>query len=86
MGTKITTLDNLHGCAAQTAAALIILAATGSGIPVSTTQTVTGAIAGTGLLNELGGTQWPMVRVIFASWLLTIPATSLFAALLMAVA
>jgi PiT family inorganic phosphate transporter len=86
MGTKITTLDNLHGCAAQTAAALIILAATGSGIPVSTTQTVTGAIAGTGLLSELGGTQWPMVRIIFASWLLTIPATSLFAALMMAVA
>lgn len=80
MGTKITPLNTLRGCAAETGAAAIIFAATDFGIPVSTTQTVTGSIAGVGLLNGLSGTHWPMLRIIFISWLLTIPAAGLVAA------
>lgn len=77
MGTKITHLNTLRGCAAETGAAVIIFAATDLGIPVSTTQTVTGSIAGVGLLNGLGGTHWPMLKIIALSWLLTIPAAAL---------
>jgi inorganic phosphate transporter, PiT family len=79
MGTKITTLNSLRGCAAETSAAAIIFAATEFGVPVSTTQTVTGAIAGTGLVSGLSGTNWPIMRLILLSWLITIPATGLVA-------
>ena len=49
MGSGITHLNPMRGCAAETSAAGIILASTEAGIPVSTTQTVTGSIAGVGL-------------------------------------
>ncbi len=81
MGTKITPLNTLRGCGAEAGAAAIIFAATDLGIPVSTTQTVTGSIAGVGLLNGLKGTQWPMLKIIFISWLLTIPTSGLIAGL-----
>ncbi len=78
MGTKITKLNTLRGCAAETSAAAIILAATEFGVPVSTTQTVTGSIAGVGLVSGgKGGTQWPMIRLILLSWLFTIPAAGI---------
>ena len=77
MGTKITKLNTMRGCTAETSAAAIIFAATAFGVPVSTTQTVTGAIAGVGLVNGLKGTHWPMIRLILLSWLFTIPAAGL---------
>ena len=79
MGTKITKLNNLRGCTAETSAAAIILAATEFGVPVSTTQTVTGSIAGTGLVQGLSGAHWPMLRLILLSWILTLPAAGLIA-------
>lgn len=82
MGTKITKLNSLRGCTAETGATLAIFTATEYGIPVSTTQTVTGSIAGVGLINGISGTCWPMLRLIFYSWLITIPATALIAALI----
>ena len=81
MGTKITKLNTMRGCAAETGAAAIIFASTEFGVPVSTTQTVTGAIAGVGLVRGTGGTHWPMVRVIFLSWLCTLPAAGAMAAM-----
>ena len=80
MGTKITKLNTLRGCTAEASAALIIFVATEWGIPVSTTQTVTGSIAGVGLANGLKGTDWSMMRVILLSWLFTIPSAGLIAA------
>ena len=79
MGTKITTLNSLRGCTAETSAAAIIFAATEFGVPVSTTQTVTGSIAGVGLVNGLKGTHWPMIRLILLSWVFTIPAAGIVA-------
>lgn len=75
MGNKITQLNPLRGCTAETSAAAIILAATEFGVPVSTTQTVTGSIAGTGLVRGIMGTHWSMIRIILMSWILTLPAT-----------
>lgn len=83
MGTKITELNPMRGCAAETGAAMMIFAATEYGIPVSTTHTVTGAIAGVGLVNGMTGTHWPVLRRIFFSWLLTIPAAGMVAAAIM---
>ena len=74
MGTKITELNPMRGSAAEAGAASIIFIATQYGIPVSTTQTVTGAIAGVGLTNGSRGTHWPILRRIFCSWILTVPA------------
>lgn len=82
MGSQITRLTPLRGCAAEASAALIIFVSTILGIPVSTTQTVTGSIAGVGLVNGFQGTHWGMLRLIFVSWLLTIPAAGLVAAIM----
>jgi PiT family inorganic phosphate transporter len=80
MGTKITKLNTMKGCAAETGAAITIFAATEGGVPVSTTHTVTGSIAGAGLISGVGSTHWKILRRIFYSWMLTIPAAGLVAA------
>jgi PiT family inorganic phosphate transporter len=83
MGSKITHLNTMKGCAAETGAALTIFAATEYGVPVSTTHTVTGAIAGVGLLSGVHGAHWATLRKIFLSWLFTIPAAALISAAIM---
>jgi PiT family inorganic phosphate transporter len=80
MGTKITDLKPLSGCAAETGAALMIFAATEFGIPVSTTHTVTGSISGVGLTKGKCGIHLSLLNRIFCSWLLTIPATGVISA------
>lgn len=83
MGTQITTLNPVRGCAAETGAAGAILAATIFSIPVSTTQTVAGSIGGVGLINGAHTLNWLTIRAILISWLITIPITALVAGLLM---
>ncbi|MCW8409118.1 inorganic phosphate transporter [Legionella sp. PATHC035] len=82
MGTQITKLDTMKGCAAETGAAVSLFIATQCGIPVSTTHTVTGAIAGVGLTNGIVGTHWSVLKRIFFSWLITIPAAGIISAAL----
>lgn len=79
MGHKITQLNPLRGCAAETSSAIMIFIATEFGIPVSTTHTVTGAITGVGLLRGISHLQLMTLRRIFFSWVLTIPAAGLLA-------
>jgi len=80
MGSCITKLNPMRGSAAETSAAAIILASTAGGVPVSTTQTVTGSIAGVGMSRASeGGTHWGMVKLIFIAWLVTLPASGLIA-------
>jgi len=83
MGTKITKLNTMKGCAAETGAALTIFAATEFGVPVSTTHTVTGSITGVGLINGMAGAHWNMLQRIFLSWLLTIPAAGMVSGAIM---
>jgi PiT family inorganic phosphate transporter len=83
MGTKITELNTMRGCAAETGAAIMIFAATQYGIPVSTTHTVTGSIAGVGLANGVHSIYWIVLKRIFLSWLFTVPAAGVVAAGLM---
>lgn len=86
MGYKITHLNTMRGCSAETGAALVIFASTELGVPVSTTHIVTGSIAGVGLSHGLWGTHWAMLRKIFITWILTIPATAIISAILILLA
>ena len=80
MGTKITSLNPVRGCAAETGAALSIMTASIFGVPVSTTQTVAGSIAGVGVFHSARQLNWKTIRQMMLSWLFTIPATALVAA------
>lgn len=80
MGMKITKLQPVGGFAAETAAAATLFMATFSGIPVSTTHTITGSIMGVGATKRLSAVRWGVVNSIVIAWILTIPASALMAA------
>ncbi|MGQ0647738.1 MAG: inorganic phosphate transporter [Gemmatimonadaceae bacterium] len=81
MGSRITKLRPVGGCAAETAGAFSILLATKFGIPVSTTHTITGAIVGVGATTRLSAVRWGVAGRIVWAWILTIPAASTISAL-----
>ncbi|HZI28319.1 MAG TPA: inorganic phosphate transporter, partial [Gemmatimonadaceae bacterium] len=83
MGSRITKLRPVGGCAAETGGAIAILIATRFGIPVSTTHTITGAIVGVGATNRLSAVRWGVAGRIVWAWILTIPAASITAALIL---
>ena len=74
MGSKITKLRPVGGFCAETAAALSILLATQLGLPISTTHTTAGAIAGVGSIHRLKAVRWGVATNIVWAWVLTIPA------------
>jgi PiT family inorganic phosphate transporter len=76
MGTRITKLRPVGGCAAETGGAIAILIATRFGIPVSTTHTITGAIVGVGATTRLSAVRWGVAGRIVWAWVLTIPAAA----------
>jgi inorganic phosphate transporter, PiT family len=80
MGTKITKLQPVGGCAAETAGAITIFGATALGIPVSTTHIITGAIMGVGTTRGLSSVRWTVARRIIWAWVFTIPASALVSA------
>jgi inorganic phosphate transporter, PiT family len=81
MGSKITKLRPVGGFCAETAGAVTLFGATFLGIPVSTTHTITGAIAGVGSTARLSAVKWRVAGRIVWAWVLTIPAAAIFAAL-----
>jgi PiT family inorganic phosphate transporter len=81
MGSKITKLRPVGGFCAETAGALTLFGATFMGIPVSTTHTITGAIAGVGSTTRLSAVKWRVAGRIVWAWVLTIPAAAIFAAI-----
>jgi len=83
MGSRITKLRPVGGCAAETGGAIAILIATRFGIPVSTTHTITGAIVGVGATTRLSAVRWGVAGRIVWAWLLTIPASAITAAILL---
>ena len=80
MGSKITKLQPVGGFAAETSAALSILIATQTGVPVSTTHAITGAIVGVGATRRLSAVRWGVAGQIVWAWVLTIPAAFFIAA------
>ena len=81
MGSKITKLQPFGGFSAETAGAITLFTASGLGIPVSTTHTITGAIVGVGAVRRLSAVRWGVAGRIVWAWILTIPASALIAAL-----
>jgi inorganic phosphate transporter, PiT family len=86
MGSKITKLQPFGGFAAETAGAITLFLASGLGVPVSTTHTITGAIIGVGSVRRVSAVRWGVARQIVWAWVLTIPASGLLAALTYAIA
>ncbi len=74
VGKKITHLTPSRGFAAELAAATTIVIASGTGIPVSTTHTLVGAVLGVGLARGISAIDLGVVGRIFLSWIITIPA------------
>ena len=80
MGQKITKLKPVGGFCAETGGALTLFIATGLGVPVSTTHTITGAIVGVGSTQRASAVRWGVAGNIVWAWVLTIPASAFVAA------
>jgi inorganic phosphate transporter, PiT family len=76
MGMKLTKLQPVGGFCAETAGAVTLFAVTLTGIPVSTTHTITGAIVGVGSTRRLSAVKWGIARRIVWAWVLTMPAAA----------
>jgi PiT family inorganic phosphate transporter len=81
MGSRITKLRPFGGFCAETAGGISILLASGLGVPVSTTHTITGAIVGVGAANRVSAVRWGVAGRILWAWLLTIPMSAAIAGL-----
>jgi inorganic phosphate transporter, PiT family len=81
MGQKITKLKPVGGFCAETGGAMTLFLATGLGIPVSTTHTITGAIVGVGSAQRASAVRWGVAGNIVWAWVFTIPASAFVAAI-----
>jgi len=76
MGSRITKLQPVHGCAAETGGASAIFLAMALGVPVSTTHAIAGAIVEVGATRRLSAVRWGVAGRIVWAWVLTIPAAA----------
>ncbi|MCW5575950.1 MAG: inorganic phosphate transporter [Burkholderiales bacterium] len=81
MGQKITKLKPVGGFCAETGGAMTLFVATGLGIPVSTTHTITGAIVGVGSAQSAAAVRWGVAGNIVLAWILTIPCAAAMSAM-----
>ncbi len=79
IGKKITYLTPTRSFAAQLATAITIILSSSIGLPVSTTQILVGAIMGVGMARGIVALNLHMIRLIFISWIITLPAGALLA-------
>jgi len=79
LGHKLVKLHPIHGFAAETSAASVILLASSLGIPVSTTHNISAAIMGVGTAKRFNSIKWTVVEKMIWAWILTIPAAGAFA-------
>ena len=79
VGQKITQLTPSRGFAAEIAAATTIVIASGTGLPISTTHTLVGAVLGVGAARGIEAIDLRVVGRIFVSWIVTIPAGAFLA-------
>ena len=81
MGHKIIKLRPINGFAAESAAALVILAATHLRAPVSTTHVISASIMGVGASKRVSAVRWGVARNILIAWVLTIPIAAVVSAI-----
>jgi PiT family inorganic phosphate transporter len=86
MGSKITKLTPMQGFCAETGGAITLFLATGLGIPVSTTHTITGAIVGVGTARRVSAVRWNIAKNIVVAWVITMPMAAVVAAIFYALA
>ena len=77
IGTKITELVPTRGFSAELAAAATVVIASRTGIPVSTTHIIVGAVVGVGLARGIGALDLRVIGGIFMSWVITLPVGAL---------
>ena len=77
IGRKITELTPSRGFACELAASTTIVIASGTGLPISTTHTLVGAVLGVGMARGIGALNLRVVGNIFMSWIVTLPAGAL---------
>ena len=87
LGNRITKHSPTRGYSMELAAAITVLLASKFGLPVSTTQCITGAVVGVALVNwDLKSINWKQLGKIFIGWCLTVPCAGLIAGILMGIA
>ncbi|HEY9052621.1 MAG TPA: inorganic phosphate transporter [Gammaproteobacteria bacterium] len=79
VGNNITELTPSRGFAATLAAAITVVLASGTGLPISTTHTLVGAVLGVGIARGLAALNLSVIRNIFMSWVITLPAGGIMA-------
>ncbi|NWG75465.1 MAG: inorganic phosphate transporter [Rubrivivax sp.] len=82
LGMRLTKLHPVGGFCAETGGGVTIVLLSLMGIPLSTTHTITGAIVGVGSVQRWSAVRWGIARNIVWAWILTIPCSALFGALL----
>lgn len=82
MGSKIVKIQPIHGFAAETAAAVTLVATAKLGLPVSTTHVINGCIMGVGATKRLSAVRWGVAGNIVMAWVFTIPVTALLGAVI----
>ncbi|MDF0679496.1 MAG: inorganic phosphate transporter [Candidatus Nitrosocosmicus sp.] len=85
MAFKLTDLKPYQGFCAETGGGVILAAMAWLGIPVSTTQAISGAIMGVGATRRLSAVRWGVGKRIIYAWIITIPASAAIAALVFVV-
>ena len=80
LGIKIVKLEPVHGFAAETGAASVLLFTAHFGLPVSTTHTITSSILGVGATKRLSAVRWGLTSKILSAWVFTLPGAGLLGA------
>jgi inorganic phosphate transporter, PiT family len=80
MGSKITRLTPMQGFCAETGGAITLFTATGLGVPVSTTHTITGCIIGVGTARKVSAVRWNVATNIVFAWIVTVPSCAIIGA------
>jgi PiT family inorganic phosphate transporter len=80
LGMRILTLEPVHGFAAETGAATVLLVTAHVGLPVSTTHTITSSVMGVGVVKRFSAVRWGVTKRIVYAWIFTLPGAALMAA------
>ena len=81
IGSRITELTPTRGFAAELAAASVVVLASRTGMPVSTTHIAVGAVVGVGLARGIGALDLRVIRNVVMSWVITLPVGGVLSAL-----
>lgn len=82
LGMGIVKLEPVHGFAAETGAAAVLMVTAHIGLPVSTTHTITSSVMGVGAIKRLSAVRWGVTRRILYAWLFTLPGAAALAAVI----